>query len=398
MKILQICTKIPYPPLDGGSIAIVNLAQGFVNAGHKVDILAMNTPKHYQKEILQQIQADLRLFYVDVDTDIKIPKLFFNLILSRLPYNATRFISEKFEKQLITLIKDESYDVIQLEGLYLLPYVKVIRNICNAIIAYRAHNIEYEIWERSLSMASGIKKMYLKNLVKRLKRFETGHINTYDVLVPITRRDLSTFNLMQNKMPAFVSPTGFNMDKLFHDNISEEFPSSFFLGALDWFPNQEGLIWFINKVWRKIHSQNPNIQFYIAGRNAPLWLENKLKQPGIIYLGEIEDAHVFMLSKGIMIVPLFSGSGMRIKIIEGMALGKTIIASPVAAEGIDITHNENIIIADGEEDFINAIDNLLKNKQLYDMIGKNAQKFITENYDNKTISSSLAEFYKSQIK
>ena len=398
MKILQLCSKVPYPPLDGGAIASLNLAKGFVENGNVVDILAMNTPKHYQSPELSFIKNNLQLIPVDVDTRIKPFKLLLNFLFSRLPYNAVRFISTSYAKKLVIFIKSQNYDIIQLEGLYVAPYIKVIRKNSKALIAFRAHNIEHEIWNRSLMLTKGVKKMYLKNLGKRLERFEKSFINKYDVLIPITKRDDDIFTKLSNIKPSFISPTGIDLSKLESTKGTEKSPSLFYLGALDWFPNQEGLIWFIEKVWTKFHTSHPELKFYVAGRNAPEWLEKKLKQHPIVYLGEIENAHKFITSKGIMIVPLFSGSGMRIKIIEGMALGKVIIATPIAAEGIDVSHSENIIIAKNEEEYINNIEILLKNRQLYSDIGRNAQKFIYKNYDNKTISSSLAEFYKSQLK
>ena len=105
-----------------------------------------------------------------------------------------------------------------------------------------------------------------------------------------------------------------------------------------------------------------------------------------------------MKNKAIMIVPLFSGSGMRVKIIEGMALGKVIVTTSTGAEGIDARHNENIIIADSEIDFEKEIVNLLENKSFFTKIGENAQKFIVENMDNNKITAELAKFYKDNLK
>ena len=98
-----------------------------------------------------------------------------------------------------------------------------------------------------------------------------------------------------------------------------------------------------------------------------------------------------------MVVPLLSGSGMRIKIIEGMALGKTIISTSIGSEGINCINGKEIIIADTKEEFYSALDKLISNRELFVDIGKNAVKFVTENFDNKIISNSLIDFYKSQL-
>ncbi len=397
MNILQLSNKMPYPPKDGGSIATLNLSKGFAELGHKVTVLTMNTSKHYFSvdNIPKNLKSKINFFDVFVNTKINPFNALINLLFSTFPYNAKRFISKDFNNKLINLLLDNDYDVIQLEGLYLCVYINVIRKYSKALIIYRAHNIEHEIWERTTEQQKGfLKKFYLKILTKRIKKFEINLINQYDALVPITERDALNFNKLGNNKPLHVSHTGINISELKPNFSNMEFPSLFYIGALDWAPNQQGLLWFLDNIWLKISDKHKNLKFYIAGRNAPQWFINKLKKGNIFYFGEIDDAYEFMNSKAIMIVPLLSGSGMRIKIIEGMALGKIIISTSIGAEGINITHNKNIIIADTPDGFIDEIDRVLNNKVVFDNIGKNAITFVNNNYDNLTITSSLINFYK----
>ena len=177
-----------------------------------------------------------------------------------------------------------------------------------------------------------------------------------------------------------------------------EFPSLFHIGALDWAPNQEGLIWFFDNCWTRIHSQNPDLKFYLAGRNAPEWLERRLSLDGVVYLGEINDAYDFINSKAIMVVPLFSGSGMRIKIIEGMALGKPIVTTDIGTEGIPTIDGNNIMLANDADKFVESINRLINDRELFNQIGKNAIGFIQEKFDNLSQAGALIEFYKNQIK
>ena len=397
MNILQLSNKMPYPPKDGGSIATLNLSKGFAELGHKVTVLTMNTSKHYFSvdDIPKNLKSKINFFDVFVNTKINPFNALVNLLFSTFPYNAKRFISKDFNNKLINLLLDNDYDIIQLDGLYLCVYINVIRKYSKALIIYRAHNIEHEIWERTTEQQEGLfKKFYLKILTKRIKKLEINLINQYDALVPITERDTIYLNKMGNNKPCHVSPAGININELKPDFSNTEFPSLFYIGALDWVPNQQGLLWFLDNIWLKISGRHKNLKFYVAGRNAPQWFVNKFQKKNIFYLGEIDDAYEFMNSKAIMIVPLLSGSGMRIKIIEGMALGKTIVSTPIGAEGINITHNENIIIADTSDDFIDEIDRVLKNKLVFDNIGKNAITFVKNNYDNLEITSSLINFYK----
>ena len=400
MKILQLMNKVPWPPKDGGAIACMNMTKGFSMLGHEVTVLSMNTSKHHVriKDLPSNIRKQADYHLVEVPAKINWIGAATNLLFSDLPYNAQRFISGEFSEQLEQLLGVKKFDIIQLEGLYLCPYIPLIRKYSEALIAYRAHNIEYEIWNRTAKLSVGLRSKYLNNLSKRIKRFEISYLNAYDVLVPITDRDGNILDSLGNNKPRHTSQTGIDFASLVPTAKKLEFPSLFHIGALDWAPNQEGLIWFFDQCWSHIHQENPELKFYLAGRNAPEWLERKLKRDGVEYLGEISDAYDFINSKAIMVVPLFSGSGMRIKIIEGMALGKSIVTTDIGTEGIPTTDGNNIMIANDADQFVESINRLINNRELFDQIGKNAIGFIQEKFDNLSQAGALIDFYKSQIK
>jgi polysaccharide biosynthesis protein PslH len=400
MRILQVTNKVPYPTNDGGAIACMNLTRGFALLGHDVTVLAMNTVKHHIdiNEIPESVKdwGDFRL--VDVPARISGGAALINLVFSGKPYNAVRFISKSFSLALKELLQEKDFDIVQLEGLYVCPYISVIRKYSNAKIVYRAHNIEYEIWERTAVLSRGLKRLYIKILSKRIKAFERSYLNQYDLLVPITERDGIILNQLGNKKPSYVSPTGIDTKVLIPHSKNLEHPSLFHIGSLEWGPNQEGLIWFTERCWPKIHERFPSLKFYIAGRRAPDWLIKRFTVPNIVYEGEVPDAYEFMNSKSIMIVPLFSGSGMRIKIIEGMALGKPIVTTPIGTEGISTVSGKNILIADNEQEFIVNIERLLTDPELYKMVGINAIEYIQEKFDNLALAGSLIGFYKDYTK
>ncbi|SHE30938.1 Glycosyltransferase involved in cell wall bisynthesis [Mariniphaga anaerophila] len=399
MKILQITNKVPYPANDGGAIACMNLTRGFALLGHEVTVFAMNTLKHHTdlSEIPEQVKdwAEFRL--VDVPARISPFSAAFNLIFSVQPYNAVRFISKPFANGLKKLLKEKEFDIIQLEGLYVCPYIPLIRKYSNAKIVYRAHNIEHEIWERTAALSKGLRRFYLKILSKRIKVFEKGFINRYDLIVPITERDGIILDKMGNVRPAHVSPTGIETTVLIPHSKNLEHPSLFHIGSLEWAPNQEGIIWFIDKCWPKIHEKFPNLKFYIAGRKAPDWLVRRFDAPNIVFMGEVEDAYEFMNSKSIMVVPLFSGSGMRIKVIEGMALGKPIVSTPIGTEGISTQSGRNILIADNEKEFVADVERLIIDNELFNSISRNAIEYIQEKFDNLALAGALTDFYKMHI-
>lgn len=398
MRILIVANKMPYPPKDGGSIATYTLATALQKVGCEVDILAMNTSKHFFniKNIPSEITSKIRFISVNVNTEIAPLKALRNLLFSSMPYNAERFFTAEFNEQLISVLTNNNYDVVQLEGLYLCPYIETIRKYSKAKIAFRSHNIEHEIWLRAAKNENNIlKKFYKQILAKRIRKFKLRYINTYDYLVSITQRDADRFNEFGNTKPVIVTPTGIDEGNplLKIDNSNAKFPGLFHIGALDWMPNREGLTWFIHDVWKKFHKKDPDIKFYVAGRNAPEDFVKYLEEHDVTYLGEVESALDFYSKGSIFIVPLLSGSGMRIKIIEGMAAAKTILTTPIGTEGIDSTNFENIIIAEKSDEFLKQLENICNNFEMHQHISNNARNFVIENYNNTTIASKLVQFY-----
>ncbi|TVR77323.1 MAG: glycosyltransferase [Chitinophagaceae bacterium] len=396
MKVLFVCKKSPFPDHDGESLAISQLIENFIAEGLQVDILFMKTPKHPidKKDFPEEILNNCRVESVTVDTNLKIPDAVLNLF-SNISYHVDRFLSPEFTSRLSQMLNETKYDIIQLEGLYMSLYTPVIKKIqADAKIVLRAHNVEFEIWERlTEQLPFGLKKAYLNLQTKRLKSFEINQLNTIDAIVPITEKDADTFKQLGCKIPVHVSPAGFKLkkwDNIQNANIINK--SIYHLGALDWLPNLEGIEWFLEKVWPEIVSEEPEANFYIAGRNFP----KKVKfssQKGVHLIGEVKDAKEFCIDKQLMITPLFSGSGMRLKVVEGMAAGKTIVSTKIGAEGINYTSGENILIANTAEEFTSALLECFKNEALTEKIGKNARDFAFKHYDSHKFAQDLIAFY-----
>ena len=399
MKILQITNKVPVPPKDGGSIASIRLAEGLAILGHKVQMLAMNTSKHFvEPDIIRNFEKpNLAIMAVPVDTGIHPHKALYNLLFSKMPYNAVRFISSDFRKALTDLLKNINPDLIILENLYPAAYLKDIRELTNAQVVYRAHNVEYEIWRRTADKTKGLRKWYLGILANRIKKFETDLINRYDFLVPITKRDARALDEMGNTKPSFVLPTGYIGEHTNYPTIVFNKQAVAHLGALDWMPNQEGLIWFVDKVWPLLRKEIPELEFHLAGRNAPKWFEKRIIGTGIIYHGEIEDAENFLQTFPIHIVPLFSGSGMRIKIVEAMANGRVVVTTTIGTEGIDTQDKINILVADTPSSFSSTIVEAISDPVYCQEIGKNAFTFVVDKLNNEKLVTGFMQFLNSNI-
>ncbi|MBN2273300.1 MAG: glycosyltransferase family 4 protein [Bacteroidales bacterium] len=399
MKILQVSNKYPFPPKDGGAIAVINLARAITQAGCEVSLLAMKTPKHNGKGSAAEDGSFYhKINHVFVDTTIRPFPLLANLLFSSLPYNAVRFIDRRFSDVLAGILKNKSYDIVQLEGLYLMPYADVIRRVSKAKIVLRSHNIEHEIWKRIAQKTGNLLlKPYYTILAKRMAAFEASFVDTYDMLVPISLRDDDFYTQLGNTKPSMVIPFGIDTTLKPSETVVHKQNSLFFIGSLDYIPNHEGLVWFIEKVWKKFLHPLNIYSFYIAGRNAPAGLIKYLKKQAVSFVGEVDDACSFMKSGGVMVVPVLSGGGIRVRIIEAMAMGIPVVSTAIGAEGLDVSDGSNIMINDDPQSFAHAVVKLLENQTFFTNIGKNARHYIEEKMDANRLAGELLTFYRNNI-
>lgn len=394
MNILQLCSKVPFPPKDGGSIAMDILTQGLIKAGNKVDVLAINTSKHFTdiNNVDENYKKLTNYQLVFIDTEVKPLDAFLNLFTST-SYNVVRFYSKAFEAVLIECLQKNVYDIIQLETLWVAPYLPTIRKYSKAKVVLRSQNIEFMIWERlAVDTKNPLKKWYLKLLAKRLKTYEYKVLNSFDAILTITEIDSNNYKKMGCTIPIYHVPFGIDLENYKMDQSELVKPSVFHIGAMDWRPNADGINWFLKSIWLKVIEQNKTTKLFLAGRNMPDWLMN-FKMENVVIEGEVANSHQFINSKSIMIVPLNSGGGMRVKIIEGMAFGKTIISTAIGAEGIDYTNNTDLIIANTEQEFVDAILKCINNQDFADLLGENARKLAETKYDNQLICNKLTDFY-----
>ncbi|MBW6497805.1 MAG: glycosyltransferase [Bacteroidales bacterium] len=394
MRVLQLCHKIPYPPADGGSIAMHQITEGLWNAGHKVKVIALNfkgcevcpdeIPENYRKKADFEAQT--------IDTRIKPWQAFLNLF-SKKSYNVARFYSKAMEQRLELVLREDDFDIIQMEGLYLTPYIAVIRKFSPAKLLYRSHNIEHFIWERMAGATSNpLKKWYLRLLAKRLKKYEMEVIHQVDGLVAISPIDLDFFRKNGFGHPAIVVPV--TMPRLVQPAGNPEVKTGtvFHLGSMDWRPNQEGIEWFLEKVWPLVIKQAPDMKFFLAGKRLPPKYF-RYASNNVVVAGEVPSAVDFMADKQIMVVPLLSGGGMRVKIIEGMAAAKTIISTTIGAEGIGCEDGRQILLADKPADMARLIVECRNDPAMAASIGNGSLDFVQKHYSPEAVMPRLIKFY-----
>ncbi len=396
MKILVLSPKPPWPPFDGGAMATMRCIEGLATGGAIISVLAMKTEKHgVVTGHASQTPAYLQYYdYVAVDTRVRPLKMLANLLFSVEPYDLQRFRVKQYSKALNSLLLREHFDIIQCEGLLFSYYIDEIRSVTDTPLILRAHNVEHRIREMMAEVAKvPAEKDYLKSLARRLRKRELLALKQFDAIIPISEPDFQWFKSVAADKPMMLSETGTNISEPVNDPASTGLRVGF-IGALNWQPNLDGLRWFLAGVWPRVQRTMPDATFHIAGRgvqkNAKHWLAGK----NVFLEGEVEDANRFMRSMTVMIAPLFAGSGLRIKIIEAMSLGMTVVATPVAAEGLPVEDHRELLIGTDAVSFCDTLTSALSDPGLRATMGANARKLVRDRFDNLKQTSLLLAFYK----
>ncbi len=400
MRILQLCNKPPFPPLDGGSKAMHNLTRGLLAAGHQVKVLCISTPK--QPFLPQAIPPDLaertRMEGVFVDTSVNLVDAFTDLVTAD-NYNISRFFSPDMDIRLIRLLSEEEFDIVQLESLFMTPYIPTLRRYTRARIVLRSHNLEHVIQDRIAAGERNIlKRPYRRYLAKQLEEYEMAVLDRLDGVAAISPADAHHFAGHGTRTPITSIPFGVDPAEYPLRARRKSGPMGFFhLGSMDWLPNEEGVRWLLSEVWPAVVKARPEARLHLAGNKMPADLL-ALEMEGLEVKGRVKDAVKYMAARDVMVVPLFSAGGMRVKIIEGMALGKAIISTSIGAEGIDHSDGQDILIGDDAERFAAAMVGLMDDPARARAIGARARALVEAEYADAGIVRRLERFYTDLLK
>jgi glycosyltransferase involved in cell wall biosynthesis len=188
-------------------------------------------------------------------------------------------------------------------------------------------------------------------------------------------------------------PFGVDLNEYPYESEASSEAALFHLGAMDWGPNLEGVLWFLKTIWPSVHERFPQLKFYLAGRNMSDEI-SRLNLVNVEVVGEVENAVSFMRSKAIMIVPLLSAGGVRVKIIEGLAMGRAVISTSLGAEGLNCEHGKQLFLADRKEDWLEAIEKLLHDEEARKSMALEGRKHVTAHFDIAAVTNQLVNFYK----
>lgn len=392
MKVLILSYRMPFKCRDGGAMSVLKSIESALYSGAVVKVLAVNATRQWieENEIDMPLAERTKFKYVPVNTDINWWPTLLNLF-SKYDYFTRRFYSTAYVSKLKNILAKNQYDVIQLEHVCMAHYIEIIRSITETRIILKAQNVEHALVEQnSQRSANWLRKCYLKMQAIRLREFEQSACNRVDGIIALTENDAMVFRQMAPQQSIAVVPLYFETTSALEFKKSNKKPTAYHIGSMDWWPNQQGLQWFLKHIWPLVKTNSPK-HFHFAGKKMPH--QFSLFQNDSVHCdGEVDDAVAYHLSHDVMAVPLLSGSGIRLKIIEAMSQGKCVVSTNIGAQGLHCIHGEHIFIADGAADFAHALSIYLSDIELRLKLGSNAKAFVEENYSLDMISKKWNSF------
>lgn len=387
MRILILAPRLPWPPLDGGRVAMSRLAESLARCGAVVEVLSLNPRKHRGTA-----EGPLPIRAVDIDTSrIVAPAI--RALTSDMPYVVARFISRRFHDALDAAL-ERAPDVVQIESPFLLPYAAHVRAAGRARVVLRSLNVEFRIWEGlARSETNPIRRFALQRVASSLRRYELRRMNELDAIVPISTDDADDFRRLGCTRPMHVVPCSVLLPPLGNQGTAVV-PNSRvgFIGSLDFRPNQQAVIWMLDELWPRLRERVPEARLAIAGSSPPEWLRRRAADAGIELQADVADAAAFVRGLAVFVAPLFAGGGMRIKVLEAMALAKPVVATAIGAGGIDV---DDLVIADNAPSFAEAVAELLRDPARAARIGAAARASVAARYDGDALALGLLTFYES---
>ncbi|MCX6139697.1 MAG: glycosyltransferase family 4 protein [Candidatus Kapabacteria bacterium] len=406
MKILVLLPRIPIPARDGGSIVMYQTLRELHTSGNQVDVFALNTHKHHadpagMAEICSWVNAanvDSRVTFLGLISSIvpfSFPRGFgYN---GPVPYWIRRFAKLDVLTALRKAVHERGpYDIILCESLFTAGYGLALSNYSEnqgcAPILLRAHNIEHRIQER-LSRDSEqpwYKRLYGSLLARQTMRYEKDVAQRVNGIVAISDEDARFFITDTSQDQVTVVSPGVDLPQLPYVEVDNN--AICLLGSLNWAPNVNSVLWFVHSVFPIVQAMRPGATVHIAGKDTPLEIEALHDGKSIFVYGEIDNALAFRRSKAISVVPLKSGSGIRIKILESLAASCAVVTTSVGCEGLRVDNRKHLRIENDPKPFAEACVNLLNDRALADSLGKNGRELVSSHYSWSHSNELLANF------
>ncbi len=393
MKILFIFPQIPYPPHSGGRIVTWNTFKRFAES-HEVSLVCLyhNLSEIIYLDYIKKYCHEAAAFPAHGKWSLT---PFLKCLFSRKPYKAYRFFNHDMFLFIQNLINREKFDVIHAQNFYTAAYVSGKEK---SLKIHYKENIEGNLLLRyAVTSKNPIIKLAAWLEGHRTRRYEVKSCRKFDQILTISPIDRDTLLDLELSLQILHQKPGVDLNDYPIIRESKAPINLIFTGTMSYYPNADGVKAFLNHTWPIILKEFPHIHCTIVGANPPESILQLNGQHNIRITGQVENISEYLRAAHIYIVPLRIGGGIRLKILEAMASGLVIVSTPTGCEGLDVKHNQNILIADMPDEFAAAVIQLIRNPQKRIEIRNDARRLVKEEYDwDKVIHSQMA-LYRSLL-
>jgi polysaccharide biosynthesis protein PslH len=396
MKILYLTSSFPYPPTGGGSLRVMGLLNGTVQAGHEVHILSFgedipnDTPLHQMCHSIEIITPPLRSKTNRIKT----------LLFSQQADMEQRSYSLGFIDTLTRKLNQNHFDIVQLQSIEMGIYLNYIRRVQpSAKIIYDAYNAEAELQRmayetdrqqfRTLSMA-----LYSRIQWKRLSEFEQGLCQKADGVIAVSDADQFILREYAHTTPIWVVNNGIDTAEYITPptiDLRLKKPALIFTGLMDYRPNVDAAVWFADEILPQL--EDYHVHFYIVGNRPNERIQALASRRHITVTGFVDDVLPYLHQGTIFVVPLRVGSGTRLKLLQAMSAGCVIVSTRIGAMGLHVENGKQMLLADNSIGFAEAIKELLDDKMQWLQLSEAGQKFVQEKFDWSVIVPQLLKAY-----
>jgi len=401
MRILLITASFPYPPASGGAIRTYGILQGLHAAGHDITLLGFD-----DREDIAPDETPLAAFCSQIEL-FPPPKRnhldrLRDLILTRQSDIEGRLFSTTFAHRLRKLLHEADYDLIQFEGIEVAIYLSLVRQMgTGASLIYDAFNAEAELQRVIFAIDRREMKRWPAALyswiqAQRITRFERAICQQADGVIAVSTEDASLLSAYRPDGHVHLLSSGIFVDHYNETSTSRDPGKNtlVFTGKMDYRPNVDAMIWFATAILPLIERQIPDVSLTIVGQKPHPRLNSLHDRPNITLTGWVNSVEPYLKAASVYVAPLRMGSGTRLKILEAMASGCAIVATMLAAAGLQIDAKEAMIIADSETDMAKAVTMLLKDPARRHQLGEAARAQVKAHYDWSVLIPRLLAIYK----
>jgi len=387
---------LPWPPYDGGRIRILETLR-YLSRRHSVTLVTSlcRADEIEHAPVLKDFCQNVITTVVSNGTRAVFSRLSRGL-LSRRPLIQSFYYDTHLAQQVRDLTSRVAYDVIQVEFPFQTPYLNAVAPLSRAKKILTMHNIESLRFERELQLSQwGKRRLVLLGNHLFFRAWEKEALRQFDGIITVSDAERSWVERHAPGTTVEVIPNGVDTEYFSPGPAiaPESNPYIVFTGAMDYPPNVDAAGWFCNEILPVLQRNSPRLGFKIVGKNPHPQVLELAKRNRVEVTGTVADIRGYVAGALALVVPLRSGGGTRLKILEAMAMERPVISTSVGAEGLAITPGTDILIADDAEQFANHIHLLVTSAETANQLGKAARQLALEKYDWRVCLGGLERLY-----